>query len=122
MFLLGGYDASLVVAHLVAATALGLIANQIMQQFVSSDDLNGFPRWRWVLAALTQSVILPCILHGAYTASTQAYGDDLRAWLSASAADMHAKGLYFEHCYVLALFASNHETWSLRCPLALTSS
>mmetsp|Transcript_79511 Transcript_79511/g.170399 ORF Transcript_79511/g.170399 Transcript_79511/m.170399 type:complete len:333 (-) Transcript_79511:69-1067(-) len=91
-----------IIAGLALAHALALLANRIAGRLVRSGEmLDGFPRWRWVLSAFTQAVIMPALVLLAWHNSSVSLG--LGQWLAASARDLPG----FERWYVYALFASN---------------
>jgi len=87
---------------LLAASAAGRVLNRVANFVVSSEEeIDGFPRWRWVLSAFTQVVIFPGILLLALLFPETAW-IDASQWLAqpASAAGVYARW------YVYALFAS----------------
>eukprot|EP00667_Euglena_gracilis_P022697 EG_transcript_25333 len=50
------------VAGLLGATAAGLGLNVLFKHLFSDEEVEGFPRWRWLLAAVVQGTALPATL------------------------------------------------------------
>ena len=89
-------------AHLAAATVLGLVANQAAAIVVPAKQIiSGFPRWRWVLSCAVQAALLPALV-AMMAQEAQAKGLQPEAWAGQSAPELG----HWERTYVLALFAS----------------
>ncbi|CAK9083347.1 Hypothetical protein (Fragment) [Durusdinium trenchii] len=102
---------------LLAATVGGLVVNQLLHLCYKDEEeqeLDGFPRSRWILSAAIQAFIFPVLV---WLSLLVASGSGIMCgrWLTASAAELPNKSLW----YVFALFGSQSRDM---CPMPAATS
>lgn len=102
---------------LVVATVAGLIVNQLLHSCLAKSDeqeLDGFPRSRWILSAGIQALVFPVFVWLSITAASTS-GILFSQWLTASAPELPTKSLW----YVFSLFGSQSRDM---CPMPAATS
>lgn len=102
---------------LVAATVIGLAVNQLLHAFLGQSDeeeLDGFPRSRWILSAAIQALVFP-LLGWLSVIGASGAGIACSRWLTASALELPGKSLW----YVFSLFGSQSRDM---CPMPAATS
>lgn len=96
---------AVIIRHAVGlsgATVLGLLANRVATVVVpSGKEIQGFPRWRWLVSVFTQMILFPGVI--ALCCVTRQQSMNLKDWLVAPTAVL-ADG--YESWFIYALFGA----------------
>jgi len=101
---------------LVSATAVGLALNRLLEIWLGNleEELDGFPRSRWLLSVAIQALIFPVLVWLSVCAARGA-GLDVSHWLTAGACKLPSMSRW----YVFALFGSQSRDM---CPMPANTS